>query len=350
MSKPAAMLPASNVFQRISVLGAGAWGTALALNAARAGRDVVLWGRNAESLDSISTKRQLPTYLPGITFDQPLETTTDITEAADADCILLVAPAQMTASIAETIGLYVRKGTPVVLAAKGLEKGTQRMMSEVLADYLPQATPAILSGPSFAADVARGLPTAVTIAAPSAPLADKLCATLSSQSFRPYASTDMIGVQLGGALKNILAIACGIVLGKQLGASAHAALMTRGFAEMQRLALKLGARSDTLMGLSGFGDVALSCSNHQSRNFAFGFALGEGKALSDLMAPGAKLSEGAYSARVACELASAHGVELPVAQAVADVLEQKDSIDEAVTKLMSRPLRAESEVPSKPNS
>jgi glycerol-3-phosphate dehydrogenase (NAD(P)+) len=189
----------------------------------------------------------------------------------------------------------------------------------------------------------------VTIAAPSLPLADKLCASLSNQTFRPYASTDLVGVQLGGALKNILAIACGIVLGKKLGASAHAALMTRGFAEMQRLALKLGARSDTLMGLSGFGDVALSCSNHQSRNFAFGFALGEGQTLSDLMAPGAKLSEGAYSARVACELATRHGIEMPVAQAVADVLEQKCSIDEAVIRLMSRPLRAESEQTAKQN-
>nr|WP_321455234.1 NAD(P)H-dependent glycerol-3-phosphate dehydrogenase [uncultured Cohaesibacter sp.] len=338
-----------SAFQRVSVLGAGAWGTALALNAARAGRDVVLWGRNQDNLDEISSRHTLSAYLPDITFDQPLQTTTDITEATDADCILLVAPAQLTATVAEAIGLYVKKGTPVVLAAKGLEKGTQRMMSEVLADYLPQATPAILSGPSFASDVARGLPTAVTIAAPSLPLADKLCATLSSQSFRPYASTDLIGVQLGGALKNILAIACGIVLGKKMGASAHAALMTRGFAEIQRLAIKLGARPDTLMGLSGFGDVALSCSNHQSRNFAFGFALGEGRDITDLMAPGAKLSEGAFSARVACELASSHGVELPVAEAVANVLEQRDSIDQAVANLMSRPLRAESEIPFKSN-
>ncbi|WP_316858334.1 NAD(P)H-dependent glycerol-3-phosphate dehydrogenase [uncultured Cohaesibacter sp.] len=330
-------------FQRISVLGAGAWGTALALTAVRAGRDVLLWGRNSENLESISCRHALPAYLPGITFDKPIETTTDITEAADADCILLVAPAQTTAKIAETIGLYVAKGTPIILAAKGLEKGTQRMMSEVLSDYLPQAVPAILSGPSFAADVARGLPTAVTIAAPRMTLAEELCASLSSRSFRPYASTDLVGVQLGGALKNILAIACGIVMGKQLGASAHAALMTRGFAEIQRLALKLGARPDTLMGLSGFGDVALSCSSRQSRNFSFGYALGEGHDLSNLMAPTAKLSEGAYTARVAVELANRNGIELPIAQAVADVLEQNTTIDEAVTKLMSRPLRAESD-------
>ncbi|SNY90565.1 glycerol-3-phosphate dehydrogenase (NAD(P)+) [Cohaesibacter sp. ES.047] len=335
----------SNVepFKRVSVLGAGAWGTALALNAVRAGRDVVLWGRNHENLQSISGTRQLPAYLPDITFDQPLETTTDVTEAADADCILLVAPAQSTRKIAEDIGFYVKKGTPVILAAKGLEKGTQRMMSEVLSDYLPQAVPAILSGPSFAADVARGLPTAVTIAAGSHPLAERLCATLSNTSFRPYASTDMIGVQLGGALKNVLAIACGIVVGKKLGASAHAALMTRGFAEMQRLALKAGARADTLMGLSGFGDVALSCSNAQSRNFSFGFALGDGKDLSELLAPGAKLSEGAFTARVATELADRFDVEMPIAQAVADVLDRKSSIDEAVTRLMSRPLRRESD-------
>ncbi|WP_319531540.1 NAD(P)H-dependent glycerol-3-phosphate dehydrogenase [uncultured Cohaesibacter sp.] len=330
-------------FKRISVLGAGAWGTALALNAVRAGRDVVLWGRNAENLQMIGENRQLPAYLPDITFDHPLETTTDLTEAADADCILLVAPAQSTHKIAEDISFFVKRGTPVVLAAKGLEKGSQRMMSEVLSDYLPQAEAAVLSGPSFAADVARGLPTAVTIAAGSLPLAERLCASLSNASFRPYASTDLIGVQLGGALKNVLAIACGIVVGKQLGASAHAALMTRGFAEMQRLALKAGARPDTLMGLSGFGDVALSCSNALSRNFSFGFALGEGRDLSELMAPGAKLSEGAFTARVACQLAEKYGVEMPIAQAVADVLDRKDSIDEAVARLMSRPLRPESD-------
>lgn len=332
-------------FERIAVLGAGAWGTALALNAARAGRDVVLWGRNADNLDSIAHKRQLPAYLPDITFDHPLETTTDLTEAADADCILMVTPAQTTHAIADAIGFYVKKGTPVILAAKGLEKGTQRMMTEVLGDYLPQAQPAILSGPSFAADVARGLPTAVTIAAPTSLLAERICASLSNKSFRPYASTDLIGVQLGGALKNVLAIACGIVVGKQLGASAHAALMTRGFAEMQRLALKLGARPDTLMGLSGFGDVALSCSSPQSRNFSFGHALGEGRDLAELMGPGAKLSEGAYTASVACELARQHGVEMPIAEAVADVLERKSSIDEAVTQLMTRPLRRESDQP-----
>ena len=330
-------------FERISVLGAGAWGTALALTAARAGRDVTLWGRNTDSLEMIASERQLPQYLPGITFDQPLQTTTDLTEAADADCILMVTPAQTTHTIAEEIGFFVRKGTPVILAAKGLEKGTQRMMSEVLADYLPQAKPAILSGPSFAADVARGLPTAVTIAAETDLLAAQLCASLSNRTFRPYASSDMIGVQLGGALKNVLAIACGIVEGKKLGASAHAALMTRGFAEMQRLALKRGARPDTLMGLSGFGDVALSCSNPQSRNFSFGFALGEGAKLEELLGPGAKLSEGAYTARVACELAGQSGIEMPIANAVANVLDRTTSIDEAVEALMTRPLRRESD-------
>lgn len=331
----------SSPFQRVSVLGAGAWGTALALNAARSGRDVTLWGRNPETLETISCDRQLPRYLPDITFDQPLTTTIDLTEAADADCILMVTPAQTTAAIAESIGFYVAKGTPVILAAKGLEKSTQRMMTEVLKDYLPQAKAAVLSGPSFASDVARGLPTAVTIAAETAPLAEQLCATFSNSIFRPYASHDLIGVQLGGALKNVLAIACGIVMGKKLGASAHAALMTRGFAEMQRLALKLGARPETLMGLSGFGDVTLSCSSPQSRNFSFGYALGQGTKLADLMAPGAKLSEGAYTASVACELAQKCDVEMPIAQAVADVLDHTATIDEAVSRLMSRPLRRE---------
>ncbi len=330
-------------FQRISVLGAGAWGTALALNAARAGRDVILWGRDHEALGKIASERQLPKYLPDITFDQPLEVTTDLTEAADVDCILMVTPAQTTAKIAEDISFFVRKGTPVILAAKGLEKNTQRMMSEVLKDYLPQSRAAILSGPSFAADVARGLPTAVTIAAETDLLAEQLCASLSNGAFRPYASSDLIGVQMGGALKNVLAIACGIVQGKQLGASAHAALMTRGFAEIQRLAGKLGARPETLMGLSGFGDVTLSCSSAQSRNFSFGFALGEGKSLADLFGPNAKLSEGAYTAGVAVELASLHGIEMPIAQAVANVLDQSITIDEAVAGLMSRPLRRETD-------
>lgn len=328
-------------FQRISVLGAGAWGTALALSAARSGRDVILWGRDADALENISHNRQLPHYLPGITFDQPLEVTQDLTEAADADCILLVTPAQTTAKIAEEISFFVRKDTPVILAAKGLEKGTQRMMSEVLKDYLPQAKAAVLSGPSFAADVARALPTAVTIGAETDLLAEQLCASLSNSSFRPYASSDLTGVQLGGALKNVLAIACGIVQGKKLGASAHAALMTRGFAEIQRLASKMGARPETLMGLSGFGDVTLSCSSAQSRNFSFGFSLGEGKTLAELFGPNAKLSEGAYTARVAVELAAQHELEMPIAQAVADVLDQSITIDEAVAGLMSRPLRRE---------
>ncbi|MCT4655657.1 MAG: NAD(P)-dependent glycerol-3-phosphate dehydrogenase [Cohaesibacter sp.] len=333
----------SKPFQRISVLGAGAWGTALALNAARSGCDVVLWGRNREALETIATKRQLPSYLPGITFDQPLEVTQDLTEAADADCILMVTPAQTTAQIAQDIAFYVRKDTPVILAAKGLEKNTQRMMSEVLLDYLPQARAAVLSGPSFAADVARGLPTAVTIAAQTPLLAEQLSASLSNATFRPYASADLTGVQMGGALKNVLAIACGIVMGKEMGASAHAALMTRGFAEIQRLAIKLGAQRETLMGLSGFGDVTLSCSSRQSRNFSFGYDLGQGKSLSDLFGPNAKLSEGAYTARVAVELAGQHGIEMPVAQAVADVLDRSITIDEAVAGLMSRPLRRETD-------
>jgi glycerol-3-phosphate dehydrogenase (NAD(P)+) len=251
--------------------------------------------------------------------------------------VLLVTPAQTTRQMAGEIARHVAPGTPIVLCAKGLERDSGLLLSQVVAEAAPGCVPAALSGPSFAADVARGLPTAVTVAAEDGALADRLSQALASAQFRPYAATDLVGVQIGGALKNVLAIACGAVAGKGWGASALAALTARGFAELSRLGLALGARSETLTGLSGLGDLVLTCSSPQSRNFAFGMALGRGEARQD----GGKLAEGVHTAAVAVAFAARHGVEVPVSAAVAEVLAGRISVEGALTALMSRPLRRE---------
>lgn len=328
-------------YDSIGVIGGGAWGTALALSAARAGRSVTLWARDTALVSELRSRQSNSAYLPGITFDERLTATTDLGEAADADALLLVTPAQTTRSLAASLKPHLKPGTPVVLCAKGIERGTGHLLSEILAEEAPEAHPAVLSGPSFAMDVARGLPTAVTIAAGDGDIADALARALASASFRPYASTDIIGAQIGGALKNVLAIACGAVVGRKLGASAQAALTARGFAELSRLGSAMGARPETLTGLSGLGDLVLTCSSAQSRNFAFGQKLGEGRTPGDLIAAGEKLAEGAHSARIAVELGRRHKVALPVCEAVAGVLDGQMTIDEALTALMNRPLKRE---------
>ena len=327
--------------ETIAVLGGGAWGTALALSAARAGRSVLLWARDPALVSEIRARQTNSAYLPGVTFDEPLTATGDITEAAKADAILLVTPAQTTRAVLTPLAGLLRPGTPVMLCSKGIEKGTGNLLTDTLAEVLPQAHPAVLSGPSFAADVARGLPTAVTVAARDGAMADALALALASASFRPYASSDLIGTQVGGALKNVLAIACGAVAGRKLGASAQAALTARGFAELTRLGLALGARPETLTGLSGLGDLVLSCSSTQSRNFSFGYKLGEGRTAEELLNAGEKLAEGVFSAEIAVELGERHGVDLPVCKVVADVIAARLTIDEALNQLMSRPLRRE---------
>jgi glycerol-3-phosphate dehydrogenase (NAD(P)+) len=326
-------------FERVAVVGGGSWGTALALVARRAGREVRLLARDAESVEALSLRGENPAYLPGIALGGPLAATTDPAEALrDADAVLLVTPAQTTRAMAGLIAAHVAPGTPLVLCAKGLERDSGLLLSEVVGEAAPACVPAVLSGPSFAADVARGLPTAVTLAAEDGELADRLSATLASSQFRPYAATDLVGVQIGGALKNVLAIACGAVAGKGWGASALAALTARGFAELARLGEALGARPETLTGLSGLGDLVLTCSSAQSRNFAFGMALGAGE---DPAAAGGKLAEGVHTASVAVAFATRHGVEVPISAAVADVLAQRISLDGALASLMGRPLRRE---------
>lgn len=320
--------------QTISVLGGGAWGTALALTAARAGRAVTLWEHDPVNADHLAGKSE-SRYLPGVKLDASIRLTREIAQAAQCDAVLLVVPAQALRSVVTALAPSLRAGTPLIACAKGIENGTRKFMSEIIAECASNAVPAILSGPSFAADVARGLPTAVTLAAPDTDTAASLSQAIGSATFRPYHSTDVRGVELGGATKNVLAIAAGIVAGRALGASAAAALITRGFAELTRFGKAYGARVETMMGLSGLGDLILTCSTPQSRNFSFGVALGKGEA------PAGKLAEGVFTAPVLVEMARAKNVEMPIGVAVADVLAKTMTLDRAIESLLARPIRAE---------
>jgi glycerol-3-phosphate dehydrogenase (NAD(P)+) len=322
-------------YYSVAVVGGGAYGTALACAALRAGRDVVLYARSTEAVAQMQTTRENP-KLPGVSLDAGIDVTSDMAMAGRAGFILLATPAQNLREAATSLAPHLRPATPVVACAKGIERGTHRFMTEIIAETIPQAIPAILSGPNFADDVARGLPTAVTLATRDEILASDLVHALGSSTFRPYHSTDVRGVEIGGAAKNVLAIAAGIVVGRQLGASALAALTTRGFSELARLGRACGARSETLAGLSGLGDLILSCSSLQSRNFAFGIALGRGEAPNR-----DKLAEGEFTAPVLIELAASQNVDMPVSNAVAAILSGKVTIDAAIEGLLTRPFKAE---------
>jgi glycerol-3-phosphate dehydrogenase (NAD(P)+) len=322
-------------FNSVAVIGSGAWGTALAGVAARAGRDVVLYARSAERAAEIAATRTNP-KLSGVRLDPGVTVTDDIALAATADIMLIATPAQNLREAITTIGPYLAKATPVIACAKGIERGTHKFMTEVIAETAPDANPAILSGPSFADDVARGLPTAVTLAAKDEALASSLVQALGSSTFRPYHTTDVRGVEIGGAAKNVLAIAAGIVVGRKFGASAQAALTTRGFSELVRLGRACGARSETMAGLSGLGDLILTCSSPQSRNFALGIALGRGE-----QPPRDRLAEGEFTAPVLIELAASQDVAMPVSNAVAAILSGATTIDAAIESLLTRPFKAE---------
>jgi glycerol-3-phosphate dehydrogenase (NAD(P)+) len=321
-------------YRSVGVIGAGAWGTALASAAARAGRDVTLYARDAAQAEAISATRENK-RLPGIPLDLAIVVTNDLAVAARADVVLLATPAQYSRETARALAPHLAETVPLVACAKGIERGTHRFMTEVIVEAVPHATPAILSGPGFADDVARGLPTAVTLAAASEEIASALVHALGSATFRPYHTTDLRGVEIGGAAKNVFAIAAGIVSGRELGASALAALTTRAFSELMRLGLACGARRETMSGLSGLGDLILSCSTPQSRNFALGVSLGRGEP------PSGKLSEGEFTAPVLAELALAKGVDMPLAFAVDAILARKITIDAAIEQLLTRPFRAE---------
>jgi glycerol-3-phosphate dehydrogenase (NAD(P)+) len=327
----------------VGVIGAGAWGTALAQVCCRAGLDVALWAREAEVAQSIRDVRQNTLFLPGVALDPALKVTGDLADLAEADMVLAVPPAQHVRATLSAFAPHARAGLPVVLCAKGVEQGTLKLMTEVLAEVIPAAVPAVLSGPSFAGEVAQGLPTAVTLACADTTCAELLAHALATPTFRPYLSTDLIGAEAGGAVKNVLAIACGVVEGKGLGRSAHAALITRGFAELTRLAVALGAQAETLAGLCGLGDLVLTCSSPQSRNMSVGLALGHGESLQQALSGKLSVAEGVASAPAVRELARKLGVETPICEAVAAVLADEIDIDTAILGLLSRPLRAESE-------
>jgi glycerol-3-phosphate dehydrogenase (NAD(P)+) len=326
-------------FERVAVVGAGAWGTALANVIARAGRSVTLAARDQASAAVMSESRESP-RLRGVPLDARVRVVAADAQVAGYDAILIAVPSQHLRAACAVIAQGLARGTPVIGCAKGLERGTHKFMSEVIAESAPAALPAILSGPSFAGDVARGLPTAVTLAAADHNVAKSLARALGSATFRPYHSSDVRGVEIGGAAKNVLAIAAGIVVGRDLGASAAAALTTRGFAELVRFGKVFGAQPETLTGLSGLGDLILTCSSPQSRNFSLGVALGKGQAAA-VGHGGVKLAEGAFTASVLVEMANQKSIEMPIASAVAGILDARTTVDEAIENLLTRPFRAE---------
>ena len=327
--------------QSVGIVGAGAWGTALAITSRRAGRDVLIWGYEPETLAGLKQKHRNETYLPGVKLDPSIEATARLNEVANCDLLLMATPAQNVREIAGKLAPYLKDRQPLVICAKGIEQASGKLMSQVVEELSPGSEIAVLSGPSFAAEVARGLPAAVTLASAEEELGRALSYALSHPPFRCYWSDDVVGAEIGGAVKNVYAIAAGIVAGKKFGASAHAALVTRSFAEMMRFGAALGARRETMTGLSGLGDLILTCGSPQSRNMSLGIELGKGQSLEDVLAKRLSVTEGVYTAGALVEMAAARGIEMPIAQAIHAVISGLATVDEAIEALLARPLRAE---------
>ena len=325
----------------LAVLGGGAWGTALAQVTAGAGHDVVLWARDEGLVRHINRRHENPTYLPDVALDPAVRATSDLTRAASREVILLVVPAQHLRPLAAQLAPVLPGERPLVICSKGIERGSGALMSEVLAEVLPGCPFAVFSGPTFAGEVARGLPCAVTLACAEESVGRALLETLGSQRLRPYLSDDVTGVEVGGAVKNVIAIACGIVIGRGLGENARAALITRGLAEVARRSAAKGGRPETISGLSGLGDLTLTCCGLQSRNYSLGVALGEGRALADVLAQRRTVAEGVFTAEAVAALADQLGVEMPICDAVHGVLNLGADIDETIAGLLARPFRTE---------
>ena len=322
---------------KIGVIGGGAWGTALAQVAAQGGEPVLLWAREAEVVASINTHHVNDVFLSGVTLSASVRATDDIDALRGLDALLVVAPAQHVRAV---LGSTDLSATPLVLCAKGIEAGTRLLISEVAHAMQPDAPIAVLSGPTFAHEVAAGLPTAVTLACADVTFGAALAERIASATFRTYASDDVIGAEIGGAVKNVLAIGCGVVEGAQLGQNARAALIARGFAEMTRFGMARGARPETMAGLSGLGDLVLTCSSIASRNFSLGVGLGQGRSAASLLADRRTVAEGAFTAPVLRDAAAQAGVDMPVCEAVCALLEGQP-IDPVIEALLSRPLRDE---------
>ena len=324
-------------FSKIAVIGAGAWGTALADRCARNNVDTLLWAREEAVAEAVQTTRENAVFLPGTPLDARIAATARLSETADAEALLIVTPAQHMRSVLGELCRFVSESAPVAICAKGIETRSGLLMTEVLAEICPGARPAVLSGPSFAIDVARGLPTAVTLACADEELGRRWVASMGAPAFRPYLSDDLTGAALGGAVKNVLAIAAGVVVGRELGESANAALIARGFAEFRRLGLALGAKAETMAGLSGLGDLILTASSPQSRNMSLGIELGRGRPLSDILEERNSVAEGVATAPAILSLAEKTGVDMPVCAAVAALVAEQKSVDALIEELLSRP-------------
>ncbi len=327
-------------FQHFGVVGAGAWGTALAMMLRRSGRQVTLWARDSAVVQAVNERHENPVYLPHLPLDHLIAATDKLADLAGCDALLLVSPAQHLRSIVQQLP-PLRPGTPLVICAKGIERGTLALLSEAVQQVLPGQPCAILSGPTFAVEVAQGLPSAATLAVADAALGQALATALGNRSFRPYVTDDVIGTQIGGAIKNVLAVACGIVEGKRIGDNGRAALITRGLSELARLGCALGGRAETFMGLSGLGDLVLTCTGSQSRNMTLGYAIGQGRTLAEVMAERKSVAEGVFTAAAAVALAARHQVELPICMAVHRILDEGAPVEAEIAALMARPLRAE---------
>ncbi|MEZ5996993.1 MAG: NAD(P)H-dependent glycerol-3-phosphate dehydrogenase [Hyphomonadaceae bacterium] len=328
-------------FASVAILGAGAWGTALAQVAAAAGRKVTIWAREPEVVESINAQAENLAFLPGIKLNAAVRATGDLEAAARAELVMAASPAQHMRGVLRSVRPFLSPRAGLVLCAKGIERGSLALMTDVLAEEIPELHPAVLSGPGFAKDVARGLPTATTIASADQTLAMRIVATIGLPAFRPYLADDLIGAEIGGAVKNVIAIACGVAEGRKLGDGARAALITRGFAELTRLGLAMGAKAETLSGLCGLGDLVLTCASLTSRNTSLGAALGEGRKLADVLAERRSVAEGAESAPAVVALAAKYKVEMPICAAVDAIVAERISIDDAITALLARPFKAE---------
>ena len=326
----------------IGIIGAGAWGTALAQSIRQAGCETVLWSFEPEVAKSINKTHENETYLPGIKLDAGIRATSILEEAAATDAVLLVVPAQFMRGVASQLSTVLARDIPVVVCAKGIEQNSAALMSEVVADTLPGRPVAVLSGPTFAAEVASGLPTAITVATRDKAVGDELVEALGTQKMRPYLSDDVIGAEIGGAVKNVLAIACGVTEGRGFGDNARAALITRGLAEMTRLCIAKGGKAETMMGLSGLGDLTLTCSSSQSRNYSLGEELGKGKTLERVLASRNSVAEGVTSAAAVATLAKRLGIEMPITEAVAAIVSGTVTVDAAIEGLLARPFQEES--------
>ena len=327
----------------IGIIGAGAWGTALAQSVHRAGCGAVLWCFESGVEEVINRTHENTTYLPGIKLDAGIRATAILDEAAATDAIFLAVPAQFLRNVATDLSSTLARDIPVVVCAKGIEQNSAALMSEIVGDILPGRPLAVLSGPTFAAEVAMGLPTAVTLATQEPDVGNELIEAIGAQTLRPYISEDVIGAEIGGAVKNVLAIACGVTEGCGFGYNARAALITRGLAEMTRLCLAKGGKAETMMGLSGLGDLTLTCSSSQSRNYSLGEAIGKGEALGEVVASRNSVAEGVTSAAAVLTLAKRLGVEMPITESVVGIVNGTLTVDEAVKGLLARPFQAENQ-------